>query len=85
MHLARAVGTRSIIVYGGREKAWQSGYPCNENLETNPDCSPCWRNNGCELDRSCLSQISVDDVMKAIEKLQERLSSPLETEVATLS
>ena len=78
MHLARAVDTRSVIIYGGREKAWQSGYPCNENVETNPDCSPCWQNNGCDFNRKCLSDISVGMALNAVEKLIGWLGSELE-------
>ena len=84
MHLARAVGTRSIIVYGGREKAWQSGYPCNENLETNPGCAPCWRNSGCEYDRKCLSDITVQNLLDAVDRMESRLEQPLETKSITL-
>lgn len=84
MHLARAVGTRSIIIYGGREKAWQSGYPCNENLETNPECSPCWRNSGCEYNRKCLSDVTVQDLLDAVDRMELRLEQPLETESVTL-
>ena len=29
MHLARAVECPSVIVFGGREAPWQSGYVCN--------------------------------------------------------
>ena len=33
-------GTDPISHYIRRkEKAWQSGYPCNENIETHPECS----------------------------------------------
>jgi ADP-heptose:LPS heptosyltransferase len=85
MHLARAVDTRSVIIYGGREKAWQSGYPCNENIETNPDCSPCWQNNHCDYDRTCLKEISVKDVLEAVERIEKRLPEKLETEVVVLS
>ena len=85
MHLARAVDTRSVIIYGGREKAWQSGYPCNENIETNPICSPCWQNNGCDFNRKCLSDISVEMVLKAVEKLISRLDSELELERVILN
>ena len=85
MHLARAVETRSVIIYGGREKAWQSGYPCNENIETNPICSPCWQNNGCDFNRKCLSDISVEMVLKAVEKLISRLDSELELEQVILN
>tara|TARA_B100001123_G_C15215381_1_gene989002 strand:+ start:346 stop:1344 length:999 start_codon:yes stop_codon:yes gene_type:complete len=85
MHLARAVNTRSIIIYGGREKAKQSGYPCNENLEAHPECSPCWRNNECEFNRECLDDIKVSDVLSAVERIETRLTNPLETERAFIS
>jgi hypothetical protein len=85
MHLARAVNTRSVIIYGGREKSWQSGYPCNENVETNPECSPCWQNNHCEYDRICLKEITVEDVLEAIERIEKRLPEKLETEVVVLN
>ena len=85
MHLARAVETRSVIIFGGREKAWQSGYPCNENLETNPACSPCWQSNKCDFDRVCLTDISVEDVLAAVDRLESRLSSPMETTVHILN
>ena len=85
MHLARAVETRSVIIYGGRLKAWQTGYPCNENIETNPDCSPCWQNNNCDYDRTCLKEITVKDVLAAIERIKKRLPEKLETEVVLLN
>lgn len=85
MHLARSVDTRSVIIYGGRLKAWQSGYPCNENIETNPHCSPCWQNNHCDYDRICLKEISVIDVLEAIERIEKRLHDELETDVVVLN
>ena len=85
MHLSRAVDTRSVIIYGGREKAWQSGYLCNENVETHPECSPCWQNNGCDFNRRCLSDISVEMVSNAVEKLIGRLGSELEVERVILN
>lgn len=84
MHLARSVDTRSVIIYGGREKAWQSGYPCNENLETSPSCSPCWQNNQCDYHRLCMSDISSEDVLKGVNRLEARLSQELETDTASL-
>ena len=85
MHLARAVDKRSVIIYGGREKAWQSGYICNENVETHPECSPCWQNNGCDFNRRCLSDISVEMASNAVEKLIGRLGSELEVERVILN
>tara|TARA_B100000989_G_C19453922_1_gene433075 strand:- start:1 stop:999 length:999 start_codon:yes stop_codon:yes gene_type:complete len=84
MHLARAVDTRSVIIYGGREKAWQSGYPCNENIETSPNCSPCWQNNQCDYERLCMSGISTEDLISGVNRLEARLTQKLEIDLANL-
>jgi ADP-heptose:LPS heptosyltransferase len=73
MHLARSVGCPSVIIFGGREKPWQSGYDYNINLSTDPACSPCWRYNRCEFDRRCMSEISVDQVVSSIRVLVSSL------------
>jgi hypothetical protein len=65
MHLARAVGTRSVIVYGGREHPSQSGYGVNTNLFTELPCSPCWYWNRCPYDRECMRRITAADVIAA--------------------
>ena len=84
MHLARSQNTRSVILYGGRIKAWQSGYPCNENIESDLECSPCWQNNLCDYDRQCMSDISITQVKDAIGRIEQRLPDELETEVIEL-
>lgn len=84
MHLARAVGCRSVIVFGGRELPWQSGYPCNENLSSPIACSPCWRWNQCDYDRECMRSIGEDQVVAAIRRLQGRLAEPLEIDTVEL-
>lgn len=80
MHLARAVGCRSVIVFGGRERPDQSGYPCNENLYSAVPCAPCWRKNGCDFDRVCLSRITPADVVRAVHRTYARRHQPLETD-----
>jgi len=65
MHLARAVGTPSVIVYGGREHPSESGYPGNVNLFTEMHCSPCWLVNRCPYDRECLRRLTADQVVAA--------------------
>lgn len=82
MHMARAVDRRAVIIFGGREWPQQSGYPCNENLFTQPPCAPCWRMNGCDFNRVCLSQITPASVLAAVDRLWPRLTQELEiTEV----
>jgi hypothetical protein len=83
-HLARAVECRSVVVYGGREHAWQTGYPCNENLETRLPCAPCWRWNRCERERECMRLIGVAEVLAAVARLRARKGVPLEVQRATV-
>ena len=84
MHLARAVDTRAVIIYGGREHPAQSGYVCNENLYTPIPCAPCWQRARCDFGHECMTKIGVQDVMAAITRLEHRLSTPLETDSAMI-
>jgi len=68
MHAARAVNTKSIIIYGGREHPSQSGYPDNINIYTPLHCSPCWKWNDCEYDRKCMREINSAEVVEKIKK-----------------
>jgi len=66
MHLAKAVGTKSVIVYGGREHPSQTGYADNVNLYTAMPCAPCWFWNRCDYGRECMDRIAADDVVAAV-------------------
>jgi hypothetical protein len=79
-HLARAVECRSVIIYGGREHAWQSGYSCNENLETRMSCAPCWLWHDCDFDHRCMRDITVQHVLNALERVIARNTQPLEVD-----
>ena len=72
MHLARAVECRSVIIYGGREHSSQTGYICNENLNSYPDCSPCWLWDDCAHERKCMKMIEVEHVISAYERIQNK-------------
>lgn len=81
MHLARAVDCPAVIVYGGREQPWQSGYVCNKNLGSHLPCSPCWRYYTCDNDRLCMSSISAQNVSSSIIQMCHHLpNKPLLTE-----
>ena len=84
MHLARAVECPGVIVFGGREAPWQSGYICNLNLYTALPCAPCWRWSSCDFDRKCMSDISVADVVFAIHQMMERPRGPLAIETVEI-
>jgi ADP-heptose:LPS heptosyltransferase len=80
MHLARAVECPSVIIYGGREAPWQSGYVCNINLFTALPCSPCWRWNTCDFDRKCMRDIEPEDAIRGIRQLLTQPRTPLSVE-----
>jgi hypothetical protein len=84
MHLARAVDCRSVIIYGGREKPWQSGYSCNINLTGDTPCAPCWRWNTCDYDHECMRLISPDQVIEAVFSQAARRDLPIEFDNAWL-
>lgn len=83
-HLARAVDTRSVIIYGGREHSYQTGYICNENLNSDVECAPCWRWNRCDYERKCMQMISADMVVTATEKVLDTQHLPLIEETVIL-
>ncbi|HWR89128.1 MAG TPA: hypothetical protein VN260_02615 [Dissulfurispiraceae bacterium] len=83
-HLARAVDCRSVIVFGGREHSWQSGYGCNENLDSFTDCAPCWRWNACDQDRRCMDMIGVEEVLAAVLTVLGKSGSPPEEQTVFL-
>jgi len=84
MHLARAVECPSVIIYGGREAPWQSGYTCNVNLYSPLACAPCWRQNTCDFNRMCMDQITAADVIQAIEHVTARKPDALKLDVLSL-
>jgi hypothetical protein len=85
MHLARAAECPGVIVYGGREAPWQSGYICNVNLYTTIPCAPCWRWNRCDINRQCMNAISAEEVVNGARQLLEKPRNPLATEKVTIS
>jgi ADP-heptose:LPS heptosyltransferase len=66
MHLSKSVNCKSIIIYGGRETPEQSGYDSNVNIYSNTHCSPCWRWNTCDFNKSCMDLITAEDVVSKI-------------------
>jgi len=77
MHLARATECPAVIIFGGREAPWQSGYGCNLNLYSAVPCAPCWLWNRCDFHRVCMDTITVQDVVRAVERIIARARNPL--------
>jgi len=72
MHAAAAVGTRSVVIYGGFEAPWESGYPWNVNLFTELPCSPCWLKGPCPYDKKCMQLIRPSEVVSSVWGLVRR-------------
>jgi hypothetical protein len=85
MHLARAVECPSVIVYGGREAPWQSGYTGNINLYNGLPCAPCWRWNSCDFERKCMTDISIAEVVRAMRSLLSTSRGPLPVDTDELA
>jgi hypothetical protein len=81
MHLARAMDCRAVIIYGGREKPRQSGYPCFGNISSDTECSPCWLHNRCDYQKKCMTMISADIVQEAMSEQLKLQSVPLTTDL----
>jgi ADP-heptose:LPS heptosyltransferase len=84
MHLARAVDCRGVIVYGGRERPWQTGYVSNANLIGDTACSPCWLRNRCDYEHACMNMISVEQVLAAARETIVKHPQPLEVETGEI-
>jgi hypothetical protein len=67
-HIAAAVGTPAVVIFGGFLNPEVNGYPFNRNLVNRKPCSYCYNNLPCvaEVDRQCLREITVPMVVEAI-------------------
>jgi hypothetical protein len=73
MHIAAAVGTPAVVIYGGYIDPVATGYPGNINLYSPVECAPCWLRTPCPYAKKCLHQITPDQVEAAVDRLwQER-------------
>jgi ADP-heptose:LPS heptosyltransferase len=66
MHIANGLNIPSIIIFGGSRPVGCFGYSDNINLDTKPDCSPCWIHEGYEVCKNnliCLREISPSQIL----------------------
>lgn len=77
MHVAAAVGTPSVIVYGGRSRPWETGYPWHWHMaNTSIPCSGCALNEGCPHHVACMDEITVESVAETVAKAVRGERSP---------
>ena len=66
MHIASGVGTKSVVIYGGREDPKITGYSNNINMQVDTyrlskftrevNCSPCWKIEDCPFGWNVLEE-----------------------------
>ena len=75
MHMAVALGVKTVSIFGPVDEAVYGPYPDNRNhvvLKWDMDCRPCYKNFRlpiCDKDKECLKQVSVDAVFEAAARL----------------
>ncbi len=79
MHIAAAVSTPSVGIYGPTDPALSSPYGIqHEPVRAHIECSPCYRSENplsCKIGYKCMETISVQNVFTAITKLQEIIAN----------
>ena len=72
VHIAAAMGIRSVVIYGGYEHPDCTSYPGNINLYSPVECAPCWLREPCPYGKKCLHMITPAQVESALHQLWER-------------
>lgn len=68
MHLATAVNTPCIILFGGVENPLVFGYPCNINITIDLPCAPCWLQKPCD-NPVCKDMLTPELIMQKLDEL----------------
>lgn len=70
-HIARAVGTPAIVIFGGMINPEWTGYKTQLNLTNKKECSYCWNPSPCVANHECMREITVEQVIEAIHGMLE--------------
>lgn len=87
MHLAAAVDTPGLAVFGGTDPAARiNHYPGIEAVSRSDfACFPCWYDSSpCKTQRTCLDNISVDQVFNQVNEMVNNLSNKPKTTIADI-
>jgi len=69
MHIANGLDTPSTIIFGGSRPVACFGYSANINLDSSPECSPCWIHSGyeiCKHSNKCMNSISYNSIIESL-------------------
>ena len=76
MHIAGAVGTPAVVIYGGYIHPNSTAYPGNINFYSPVECAPCWLVEPCPYGKKCLHMITPDQVLSAVDRLWKDPEAP---------
>lgn len=70
-HIAKAVGTKAVVIFGGWSNPEWNGYSEQTNITNVKDCSYCWNPDPCtnQTDRLCMREITLEQVQSEVERL----------------
>ena len=71
MHIANGLNIPSTIIFGGSRPAGCFGYSENINLDSTPQCSPCWIHEGyeiCKEHMKCMEEIALQTILEIISR-----------------
>jgi ADP-heptose:LPS heptosyltransferase len=80
MHVARAVGTRSVIIFGGYILPEISGYRENLNISSKVDCSPCYDSHASQIPCETMLCMKAIDPRMVYDRIKEEFIGPNERE-----
>jgi len=75
LHIGVATGVKTVSIFGPVDERVYGPYPVSDRhivIKQDLDCRPCYENfrfSGCNNDRKCIEDITVDEVYEAVEKL----------------
>lgn len=70
-HIAKAVGTPAVVIFGGWSSPDWNGYDDQINITNVKECSYCWNPDPCvnETERLCMQEITLEQVQSTVESL----------------
>jgi ADP-heptose:LPS heptosyltransferase len=74
MHLALAVSTPVVTLFGPTCHQEIDLYDCGEKIVSETDCTPCYRSH-CDRNVSCMEEISAGHVFNTISSVLDRMDS----------
>ncbi len=72
MHLASAVGTRVVAIFGSTDPAATGPLGPHEIVKKECECAPCWERVCPRGDTLCMQRIEVSHVLQAVDRLLPR-------------